>query len=257
MNIMNSYGVQNSKAFSLPSCQIQHITHGRQLIFQILSQTTQICHQLRSAHQGGDMSFDEISRVIPWLELAADQGQDLNAPQYGDDQDCPRFFKSHAWERDCPKFPKVIVVIRRPEDVLVSFYEFFEDWFFEPGMIDMDSFAREFWLARGVPATKMQNASYFVHLVSWYERRHDPNVLFVCFEDLLEDLEGQVRRIARFVSNNKVRLQVKLTALCSRAFQLPLKEAHCWKSRLHCLQSTNMTAQKSSKLPSRNPTTSS
>lgn len=153
------------------------------------------------------MSFDEISEVVPWLELAVDQGQDLCDPQFGHAQGSPRFFKTHAWERDCPKFPKTIVVLRRPEDVVVSFYKFFEDWFFEPGAIALDDFAREFWLARGIPPTKMQNASYFVHLISWYERRQDPNVLFVFFEDLLEDLELQIRRVARFVSNDKVRRQ--------------------------------------------------
>ncbi|KAG7347287.1 sulfotransferase family protein [Nitzschia inconspicua] len=163
----------------------------------------QICHQLRSARDcGGDMTFDEISRVVPWLELAVDQGQDLYAPQYGQERNCPRMFKTHAWENDCPSFPKTIVVLRRPEDVVVSFYKFFEGWFFDPGTIDLSSFAKEFWLARGVPSNKMQNASYFVHLISWYDRRHDPTVLFVCFEDLLEDLEGQVRRIARFISND-------------------------------------------------------
>jgi Sulfotransferase domain len=150
------------------------------------------------------MSFEEISEVVPWLELAFDQGQDLDAPQYGHTMGSPRFFKSHAWEPDCPKFPKTIVVLRRPEDVVVSFYKFFEDWFFDAGTIALDEFAREFWLVRGVPPTKMQNASYFVHLISWYERRHDRNILFVCFEDLLEDLEREVRRISRFVSNQKV-----------------------------------------------------
>jgi hypothetical protein len=163
------------------------------------------------------MSFDEISEVVPWLELAYDQGQDLDAPQYGHAQGSPRFFKTHAWERDCPKFSKTIIVIRRPEDVLVSFYGFFEDWFFEPGTISLDDFAQEFWLARGVPPTKMQNASYFVHLVSWYERRQDPTVLFLCFEDLLEDLEGQIRRIARFVSNDKVRRPFAALTTSSRS----------------------------------------
>jgi hypothetical protein len=150
------------------------------------------------------MSFDEISQVVPWLELAYDQGQNLDDPQYGHEDGHPRFFKTHAWEHHCPKFPKVIVVIRKPEDVVVSFYKFFEDWFFEAGTIGLDAFANEFWLARGVPTSKMQNASYFVHLVSWYKRRNDPNVLFVCFEDLLDDLEFQIRRIARFVSTDKV-----------------------------------------------------
>eukprot|EP00529_Nitzschia_sp_RCC80_P029127 CAMPEP_0113472338 /NCGR_PEP_ID=MMETSP0014_2-20120614/17462_1 /TAXON_ID=2857 /ORGANISM="Nitzschia sp." /LENGTH=332 /DNA_ID=CAMNT_0000365041 /DNA_START=135 /DNA_END=1130 /DNA_ORIENTATION=- /assembly_acc=CAM_ASM_000159 len=173
----------------------------------------QICHQLRSAvPDGGDMDFDEISRVVPWIELAYDQQQDLNADQYGEVDKKPRIFKSHCWQNHCPKFGKTIVVIRQPTDVVVSFYKFFEDWFFEPGSISMDDFADEFWLARGVPPSKMQNASYFVHLVSWYKRLlqqtqndtyDEGHVMFVCFEDLKDDLERQVRRVARFISTDK------------------------------------------------------
>lgn len=165
----------------------------------------QICHQLRAAKDGGDMSFSEIGEVVPWLELAHDQGQDLYGPQYGHEQHLPRFFKTHAWEEHCPNFEKVIVVLRNPEDVLLSFFRFFEGWFFEVGSITLDEFAKEFWLARGVPTSKMQNPSYFIHLISWYKRRTDPNVLLVCFEDLVKDLEGQITRIAKFVSTDKVR----------------------------------------------------
>jgi hypothetical protein len=163
----------------------------------------QICHQLRSADAGGDMSFGEISQVVPWLELAVDLGQDLEAAQYGDANGKPRFFKSHAWERDCPKFQKTIVCFRDPCDVVLSFYHFFEDWFFEKGTLGLDRFANEFWLKRGTPPSKMQNASYFVFLTSWLARRDDPNVLLLFYEDLKEDLQGQVRRIARFVSTEK------------------------------------------------------
>lgn len=42
-------------------------------------------------------------QVVPWLELAFDQGQDLDAPQYGDSEGLPRLFKTHAWEGHCPK----------------------------------------------------------------------------------------------------------------------------------------------------------
>lgn len=51
----------------------------------------------------------------------------------------------------------------------------------------------------------MQNASYFVHLISWYKRRNDPGVLFVCFEDLKGDLAKQVARIATFLSSDQHR----------------------------------------------------
>jgi hypothetical protein len=172
----------------------------------------QICHQIRCAHHPDvSMNFEEISAVVPWIELAFDQGQDLEAEQTFEKEGMPRLFKTHSWYNHCPRFPKTIVVFRDPFDVLLSFYHFFEDWFFEPGTIDLDTFANEFWLARGVPDdSKMQNASYFVHLVSWYEHRHEKDsVLIVFFEDLKENLPGQIRRIAKFMSNNQHRFDTE------------------------------------------------
>jgi Sulfotransferase domain len=169
----------------------------------------QICHQIRCASISPEscMDFEEIGGVVPWIELAKDLCQNLNAdqPPFNRDEHLPRFFKTHCWYNHCPCFPKTIVVIRDPYDVLISFYNFFDGWFFESGSIDIDTFADEFWLSRGIPDdSKMQNASYFFHLVSWYENRHGDDsskVLFVFFEDLLENLECQVSRIAKFLSN--------------------------------------------------------
>ena len=104
-------------------------------------------------------------------------------------------------------------MLRDPCDVLVSFYNFFEGWFFESGTIDIETFADEFWLARGIPDdSRTQNASYFVHLTSWYEHRHgdeSSKMLLVFFEDLQDDLEKQIRRIARFVSNDENNFDVE------------------------------------------------
>lgn len=41
------------------------------------------------------------------------------------------------------------------------------------------------------------------HLLGWWHRRHEPDVLFVFYEDLLEDLHGQVRRVADFLCVGK------------------------------------------------------
>ena len=48
----------------------------------------QVFHGLRTR---GDMDFDDISRIVPWIETAYDLGLDLEAPQRGE----PRGFKSH------------------------------------------------------------------------------------------------------------------------------------------------------------------
>lgn len=178
----------------------------------------QICHQLRSE---GDMSsFDEISQVVPWIELALDQGQDLESPQFRNDAGLPRLFKTHAWENHCPSFPKTIVVMRHPYDVLVSFYHFFEDWFFESGTVSLEAFAREFWLARGEPQSKMENASYFHHLISWYKRRNDKTVLFVFYEDMKENVAQQVSRVATFLSTKEYNFEKSISiAIANSSFE--------------------------------------
>lgn len=57
----------------------------------------QIIHGLRS---GGDMNFEEISAVIPYIEMAHDCAYlDLNEPQGF----LPRAYKTHTLYPDCPK----------------------------------------------------------------------------------------------------------------------------------------------------------
>jgi hypothetical protein len=67
----------------------------------------QIMHQLRS---GGDMTFTDISEVVPWIDLAYDVGQDLDAEHKYQ----PRCFKTHTGYDVCPKGGKYIVVYREP-----------------------------------------------------------------------------------------------------------------------------------------------
>ena len=152
----------------------------------------QMVHQLRT---GGDMEFVEINEVIPYLEVAHDLHQDLLAEQKA----FPRCYKTHCWYDHCPKGGRYIVCLREPCAVAYSFFKFFEGWYFQPGEVSLDEFVREFWLARGVPQSKMQNASYFHHLVSWWPHRNDPNVLLLFFEDLKEDLESAVRAVGEFM----------------------------------------------------------
>jgi hypothetical protein len=172
----------------------------------------QICHQLRFPN---DMSFDEISEVVPWFELAQDQGQDINAPQPPDNK--LRIFKTHAWYPHCPKPAKYVVVVRQPADVALSFYKFFEGWFFEPGTVTVEAFVREFWLARGEPDSIMQNASFYHHFLSWWERRDDPDVLFLFFEDLKDDLAAQVQRVAAHVSTEELDVTGNVAAAVSNS----------------------------------------
>ncbi len=170
----------------------------------------QIVHGLRTR---GDMNFDEITSVIPWLEMAHDLGMDVEHPQVAQ----PRAFKSHLrWEL-VPKGARYIYVIRDPKDVAVSMYHFMAGWWFESASIPLSVFAREQFLQPQSP-----NA-YWAHIRSWWPHRDDPNVLFLCYEDMKNDLPLTVRRIAAFIG---CALDDELLALVVRQSSIEFMRTH-------------------------------
>lgn len=143
----------------------------------------QIVHTLRT---GGDMDFDDISRVVPWIETSPGLGIDLNGPQKAE----PRAFKSHLDADTVPRGGKYINAIRNPGDALFSIHKFMEGWFLEPGAVSVDEFARQRFISSG---------AYWKHLLSWWHRRNDGDVLYLVYEHMREDLPGTIRRVAEFI----------------------------------------------------------
>ena len=141
----------------------------------------QTFHTLRT---GGDMDFDDISRVVPWIETAKVVGIDLEAPQRAQ----PRGFKSHLSYDAVPKGARYVVSVRDPKDALVSMYRFMEGWFLEPGAVTIENFAAS-WIEPG---------DYWKHLVGWWNVRDEPNVLVFSYEGMTADPEGHIRRLAAF-----------------------------------------------------------
>lgn len=45
----------------------------------------------------------------------------------------------------------------------------------------------------------MHWSPYFAHIKDGWSHRHDANVLFLCYEDLMADLEGSLRKLAAFL----------------------------------------------------------
>lgn len=146
----------------------------------------QIVHGLRT---GGDMDFDEITEVVPWIEVAHDVGLDLDAPQRAE----PRAFKTHLSRDLAPRGGRNIFVVRDPVDSLVSFFHFFSGWVFEPGTVSIRDFALHF-VFHGT-----RSGRYWEHLVSWWPKRLDPDTLWLCFEDIVADLPTATARVADFL----------------------------------------------------------
>lgn len=144
----------------------------------------QIVHSLRTQ---GDMDFDDISRVIPWLEMAHRLGLDIHAPQRGGFL----AFKSHLGWQNIPKGGRYIVAFRDPKDVLVSMYHFLNGWHWQSGVVSITEFASH--------SMRLDGWSYWDHLVSWWEQRHNRQVLLLAYEGMWADLPATVQTIAHFL----------------------------------------------------------
>lgn len=89
---------------------------------------------------------------------------------------------------------KYVYVTRNPYDVCVSFYYHLKS--FTPKKVEDVSFAKfhELFLSG-----KFSYGSYFDHLLSWYEHRNDPNVLFFTYEQMKKDPKFWTVKIADFI----------------------------------------------------------
>ena len=145
----------------------------------------QTFHQMRTR---GDMDFDDISRVVPWIETAPSLALDINAKQKAE----PRGFKSHLAYDALPEGARYVVSLRNPKDAFVSMFHFMEGWFIEPGTVPMEHFY-EGWITPGP-----QGSNYWSHLLSWWRQRDNPDVLLLTYEHMIEAAEQHVRMLADF-----------------------------------------------------------
>jgi hypothetical protein len=141
-----------------------------------------ILHQLTT---DGSMDFPHIYEYCPWFESSGRSADGFEG------RPSPRLFKTHLPYRRIPRGPcKYIYIARDGKDIAVSYYHLqrshngyqgtFEEFF--------DLFMRG----------QLNSGSWFAHVRGWWQHRHDPNVLFLRYEELLGDLEGSLRKIAAF-----------------------------------------------------------
>lgn len=150
------------------------------------SGTTLMQMMLYQMTTDGEMNFRHINSVSPWFEqeLHRGTGKVLEAVP------SPRFFKSHLVYEKLPPNGRFIYVARDVRDVAVSAYHHLCLVTGKKG--DMGTFVNEFL------QEKVGFGSWFEHIESWWPRRNDPNVLFLRYEEVIADLPGTVRQVARF-----------------------------------------------------------
>jgi len=165
-----------------------------------------LIHQERSIHDTlaaqGDYSLS------PWLDFDRTPIGELLAAL--DAQDHRRYIKTHL-PLDGLIFHdevKYIVVSRDARDVFMSLWNHHVNYRHEKhgphptsSLDDLHAFWRD-WATRGYFPWESEGYPYWSnlrHTQTWWDYRHLPNVLFAHFNHLLEDLPGQIRRVADFL----------------------------------------------------------
>jgi len=170
----------------------------------------QAFHCLRTR---GDMDFDDISRVVPWIETACALGLDLEHPQRAE----PRGFKSHLPYDQIPKGARYVVSFRDPKDAIVSDYHFMKGWWFEPGTISLEQFVER-------PLSRLGTGrDYWHHLLSWWAERDNADVLLFSYEGMKDHPEAHIRALARFAG---IASDEELLALTLKRISLAFMLAH-------------------------------
>jgi hypothetical protein len=137
---------------------------------------------------GGRGEFGHISEVSPYLEDVVNRGR----LRHLEGLPSPRLIKTHlTYEQLRPRRnPRIILVTRDVRDTFVSCHHHRQlDTRFR---VDFEGFIESMVRGRG------PFQDWFSYMRSWLPHRHDANVLWVRYEDLLAGLEPQVRRIAAF-----------------------------------------------------------
>ncbi|XP_078109776.1 amine sulfotransferase-like [Sander vitreus] len=129
--------------------------------------------------------------LVPWIELIGSRQAFITALS-------PRFRVTHLQFHLMPaalsqKKGKVIYVARNPKDVLVSYFHFHKLANMLETPKDFDDFFEKFM--RG----DVFGCSWFEHIKTWYSHKDDMSMLFITYEEMIQDLQSAVERISVFL----------------------------------------------------------
>ncbi|XP_053550737.1 sulfotransferase 1C1 [Bombina bombina] len=133
----------------------------------------------------------------PFLEAVAPKPVPSGL-QLAEEMDPPRILKSHLpvqlippsiWEQNC----KVIYVARNAKDSMVSYFHFQR---MNKGLPDPGSWDSYFaaFLSGQVPW-----GSWFDHVISWWKAKDEHQILFIFYEDMIQDTRQEIRKVMRFL----------------------------------------------------------
>lgn len=152
---------------------------------------------MKYIYMDGDLQTEECKPSyfeVPWLEVSHDK---LNT----DDRPSPRLFVTHLPYQLLPKAmknkkTKVIYLYRNPKDVAVSYYHFhkFANYLETPE--NFGAFLQTFLNGQ------VDYDCWFDHVRNWYDHRHEFNIMFQSYEEMIKDLRAVILKFINFLGRS-------------------------------------------------------
>jgi estrone sulfotransferase len=147
------------------------------------------------------LEFDATWGVASVSEKLKEDSSKPNSIQIVKELKSPRTIQSHLpWSllptglKDGTKSPKIIYVARNPKDLCVSFFH--HRVLIEGYLGTIDEYVEEFI------ADLTLYGPYWTHVQEFWERRNQPNILFVTYEELKKDLGAVAEKTAKFLGKS-------------------------------------------------------
>ncbi|CAB9525825.1 Sulfotransferase 1 family member D1 [Seminavis robusta] len=185
---------------------------------------TWLCHLLRLiAKEGIDYDFpahfeaiETLYQVVPWPLLSWDIGYD---PNVDGSQYTPRVFKSHLRMASIYRGCKYIVTIRDPAKTVLSFYNFLlaKQVPLVLELKDVSQFLLETPFVQGRPG----RASIWDYYQEYHALRDCPSVLVLVYEDVVQNMPANIRRIATFMGlsiHNNTAIVDKVASMSTKQY---------------------------------------
>ncbi|CAN7938054.1 unnamed protein product, partial [Ixodes hexagonus] len=165
-----------------PLAQVSYPRSGTHWVQQIIQL---ILYEKKSAE-----TFSEFSNRAPFIEIV-----DIKNMAVGS----PRLLRTHIPFGRVPfsNKAKYVYVARNPWDCCVSVYHYLRS---APGF-DFENGTFDDCLIAFLDGTA-GFGDYFSHVISGYNRRNEPNVFFVTYEELFKDRQGVILRLAHFLGGH-------------------------------------------------------